>query len=48
MCVLPAFSFTILIADFYAKSWSLYADVSMLPSKLSSFYSDTILWVCPL
>ena len=39
MCVLPAFSFTILIADFYAKSWSLYADVSMVPSKWSAFYS---------
>ena len=33
MCVLPAFLFPIRIPDFFAKYWSLYADVFVIPSK---------------
>ena len=53
MWVLPAFSFPIQITYFYAKSWSLYADVSVIPSKWSDFQSEFTFWVhtrerCPI
>ena len=35
--VLTSFLFLIQIPDFYAESWSLYANVSMILSKLPSF-----------
>ena len=41
----PAFSFLVQIPAFYAKSQSLYAEVSVLLSKWSAFYSEFIVWL---
>ena len=45
MWLLHAISLPVQIPDFYAKSRSLYADVSMLHSKWSSFFFTPLLWV---
>ena len=41
----PAISIAFWIPAFYAESRSLYADVSVFPSKWPYFYSDPLLWV---
>ena len=48
MWLLPAFLFPVQIPAFYAKFWSLYANVSVFPSKWSVFYYYFILWVSNL
>ena len=40
------FYFPVWIPGFYAKSWSLYANVSVILSKWTSLYSQFIIWVC--
>ena len=37
ICMLPEFSFPVQIPAFYAKSWSLHPEVSMLISKWPGF-----------
>ena len=46
LCLLPAFSSPVQTLDFYAKSQSLYAEVSLLFSKWTGFYSNFPIWFC--
>ena len=44
-CVCPAFSLLVQTHDFYAKSCSLYAKVSLIFSKWPDFYAEVLVWV---
>ena len=45
LCVCTMFLFLDQIPAFYVKSWSLFAEISLLLSKLIDFYAGVLIWV---